>query len=78
MGWPGTVREAHPETGRLAFHLLDGWCVLGTVEDESALAALIAEPPARAFDLDTYRILLRWLDTPTGKASVSVVSGAPE
>ncbi|MBK7846232.1 MAG: ethanolamine utilization protein [Zoogloea sp.] len=76
-GGPVTVREAHPETGRLAFHLLDGWCVLGTVEDESALAALIAEPPARAFDLDTYRILLRWLDTPTGKASVSVVSGAP-
>jgi hypothetical protein len=47
------------------------------VEDESALAALIAAPPARSFDLDTYRILLRWLETPAGKASVSVVSGAP-
>ena len=76
-GGPVIVREAHPETGRLAFHLLDAWCVLGTVEDESALAALIAAPPARSFDLDTYRILLRWLETPAGKASVSVVSGAP-
>jgi len=75
---PVTIREAHPESGRLAFHLLDGWCVLGSVEDEAALAALIAAAPPRVFDLDTYRILLRWLDTPAGKASVSVLPRAPE
>lgn len=69
---PVTVREAHPESGRVAFHLLDGWCLLGTVDDESALAALTSTPPSRAFDLDIYRILLRWLETPAGKAAVSV------
>lgn len=69
---PVTVREAHPESGRVAFHLLDGWCLLGTVDDESALVALTSTPPSRAFDLDIYRILLRWLETPAGKAAVSV------
>ncbi len=69
---PVTVREAHPESGRVAFHLLDGWCLLGTVDDESALVALSSTPPPRAFDLDIYRILLRWLETPAGKAAVSV------
>lgn len=69
---PVTVREAHPESGRVAFHLLDGWCLLGTVDDESALVALSSTPPPRAFDLDIYRILMRWLETPAGKAAVSV------
>ena len=39
-------------------HLLDHWCYLGSVRSEDELAALDARP---AFDLDTYKILKRFL-----------------
>lgn len=71
--WPGPValREHHADTGRSAVHVVDRWCLLGTADDEAGLAALRGDPPARAFDLDTYRILQRWLDTPAGRAAVT-------
>ena len=73
--WPGPVaiREYHADSGRSAMHLVDRWCLLGTAEDEASFGELLAAPPARAFDLDTYRILVRWLDTPEGRGAVTVV-----
>ena len=73
--WPGPVaiREYHADSGRSAMHLVDRWCLLGTAEDEASFGELLAAPPARAFDLDTYRILARWLDTPEGRGAVTVV-----
>ena len=52
-------------------HLVDRWCLLGSVTDESELAGLLEAPPARVFELNTYRILLRWLDTPAGRSAVT-------
>ncbi|MCB1897255.1 MAG: ethanolamine utilization protein [Rhodocyclaceae bacterium] len=61
--WPGAIviRERSPDGARRASHLVDGWCLLGTAEDEDSLADLLARRPPRAFDLDRYRILQRWL-----------------
>ena len=50
------VREASGE--RTDLHVLDHWCYLGTVRAEHELHALDAKP---AFDLDTYKILKRFL-----------------
>lgn len=73
--WPGPVaiREHHADTGRSATHLVDRWCLLGSAEDEGSFGELLAAPPARAFDLDTYRILVRWLDSPEARGAVTVV-----
>ena len=68
---PVAIREHHADTGRSAVHVADRWCLLGSVGDEGELAALLERAPARRFDLDTYRILLRWLDTPAGRSGVT-------
>ena len=64
--WPGRVAigegTAANAEGTLAWHLVDHWCYLGSVEtlDEASLAALDDQPIA--FDIDTYKILSRALD----------------
>ena len=68
---PVAIREHHAESGRSAVHMVDHWCLLGSVTDESELGSLLETPPARVFELDTYRILLRWLDTPAGRSAVT-------
>jgi DNA polymerase-3 subunit epsilon len=50
------VREAGAEHTEM--HVLDHWCYLGTVRSEQDLDTLAARP---AFDLDTYKILKRFL-----------------
>jgi DNA polymerase-3 subunit epsilon len=50
------VREASGGSGDL--HVLDHWCYLGTVRSEQDVDTLSARPQ---FDLDTYRILKRFL-----------------
>ena len=50
------VREAGADGAEL--HVLDHWCYLGTVRSEQDLDTLAARP---AFDLDTYKILKRFL-----------------
>ena len=50
------VRESNGERSEL--HVLDHWCHLGTAHSEHELDALDARP---SFDLDTYKILKRYL-----------------
>lgn len=72
--WPGAVQlvEYHPGTGRRMIHVLDHWCLLASVENEDALAELLAAGlPPRRFELDTYKILQRWLDGPEARAAVT-------
>lgn len=71
--WPGAVvvREHHTDTGRSAAHVVDQWCLLGSVDDEAALEGLLEALPERRFDPDIYRILVRWLETPAGRAAVT-------
>ncbi len=63
--WAGAVRvsEHHGASGRTRHHVFDRWCYLGTVADEAAAVALAARAP-RAFDVDLWRILGRWLAVP--------------
>lgn len=69
--WPGpvVVSEQHAASGISRHHLLDHWCHLGSVTDEAALTALIEQPPPRRFDLDVYRMLLRWFDAPAHRTA---------
>ena len=56
--YPGRigVREASGENSEL--HVLDQWCYLGSVRSEQDFETVQAKPQ---FDLDTYRILRRFL-----------------
>lgn len=58
------VREGMSGGRRSAWIVLDRWCYLGTVRSEEELHELTASRTAPAFDLDTYRILTRFLAKP--------------
>ncbi|MCB1957446.1 MAG: ethanolamine utilization protein [Rhodocyclaceae bacterium] len=70
--WPGAIgiAEFDAGSGRSALHVVDRWCLLGTASDEAALAELLASRPPRRFDLDTFRILDRWLQQPAHRDQV--------
>ena len=68
QAWPycGRValREHDARTGRTDVHIFDQWCHLATVQDEEALASIVesrSDAAPLAFDLDTYRLLLKRL-----------------
>ncbi len=69
--WAGPVAvvEHHAPSGREAHHVFDHWCHLGSAERAAELPALLAGAQ-RAFDLDTWRLLSRWLATPAHLATV--------
>ncbi len=58
------VREGGAEGEMI---VLDRWCYLGTVRSDEELRELDSRP---AFDLDTYRILARFLDQPRHQRQV--------
>jgi DNA polymerase-3 subunit epsilon len=68
--WPFTGRIALRERASGAylpdgtrggeFHVLDRWMYLGSARSEDDLAALSAREPSGGFDVDVYRILLRY------------------
>jgi len=66
--WPhkGKVglREHNPRSGRTDIHIFDQWCHLATVQDEAELEDALTSNFTLAFDLDTYRLLLKHLLTP--------------
>ena len=60
--WPFPGRIALRERGsRLDLHVLDQWRYLGTARTDEDLGALCAAQPDAAFDMDVYRILVRYL-----------------
>lgn len=69
--WPGpvVVVERHAASGREAWHLLDHWCHLGSAAERDELDALCARAERR-FDVDTWRLLSRWLAVPANLAAV--------
>ncbi|ATE61791.1 exonuclease domain-containing protein [Thauera sinica] len=73
--WPGAVivAERHAASGREAFHLFDLWCHLGSADRRDALPALHAAAERR-FDLDTWRMLGRWLAVPAHLAAVEPIT----
>jgi DNA polymerase-3 subunit epsilon len=73
FGGPVGLREHNPRSGRTDIHVFDQWCHLATAHSDEELAEVLqARPPALAFDLDTYKLAIKYL-TPPGKPGVSLV-----
>jgi len=76
QAWPHPgrmgIREHNPLTGRTDIHVFDQWCHVATVHDDDALQDAISARQPLAFDLDTYRLLLKRL-TGTGLRSREVL-----
>ena len=66
--WPHAgkigLREHNAHTGRTDMHVFDQWCHLATVQDEAQLDDVVTSNSSLAFDLDTYRLLLKHLAAP--------------
>jgi DNA polymerase-3 subunit epsilon len=58
--WPFPGRVALEE-GRSEYHVLDHWTYLGTARSDEELAELGSKEAFGAFDVDVYRILVRYL-----------------
>ena len=63
--WPHAgkvgLREYDASSGRTDIHVFDQWCHLATVQDEAELQEALERREILAFDLDTYRLLLKRL-----------------
>ena len=61
--YPGAVgiKEISPAGDRTEIHVLDNWRHLGTADSEASLWQILAERSTLAFDLDSYKILTRFL-----------------
>jgi DNA polymerase III subunit epsilon len=58
--WPFPGRIALRE-GRCEYHVLDHWVYLGTARSEEELAELASKHAHAFFDVDVYRIVVRYL-----------------
>ena len=58
------VREHNQFTNLTDIHVFDQWCHLGTVNNEADLAELMQTKTVFAFDLDSYKLLLKMLSKP--------------
>ena len=63
---PVGLREHNAQSGRSDIHVFDQWCHLATVHNEAELEATLQSRQTLAFDLDSYRLLLKHL-LPSGK-----------
>lgn len=65
---PGRVglREYDASTGRTDIHIFEHWCHVATVHNAAELADAGQTHGALAFDLDTYRLLVKRLGKPPG------------
>lgn len=59
---PVGIRERAPKGDRTEIHLFDHWCHRGTADSEDRLWSLLEHPEHLTFDLDSYKILTRFLD----------------
>lgn len=64
--YPGMIgiREQNQMNGATELHVFQNWCHLATIKDESELSNLIQAKENLAFDLDTYKLLLKQLGKP--------------
>ena len=73
LPWPFGGRIAIRESAggeNAELHVLDHWCYLGTVRSEAELHALNEVRAAPVFDVDTYKILKRFIAKPPHGASI--------
>lgn len=72
QAWPHPgrvgVREHHAPSGRTDIHVFDRWCHVATVHSDDGLDDLQqSRQDVLAFDLDTYRLLVKRLTAPLGR-----------
>jgi DNA polymerase-3 subunit epsilon len=74
LPWPFAgriaIREATIDGETAELHVVDRWCHLGTVRSESELHDLAEYAAAPVFDVDTYKILKRFLAKPPRGAQI--------
>lgn len=74
--WPHAgrmgIREHNPLTGRTDIHIFDQWCHVATAHDDEGLQDAVSVRQPLAFDLDTYRLLVKRL-TGAGLRSREVI-----
>jgi DNA polymerase-3 subunit epsilon len=74
LAWPfaGPIGLVEKDADRDAtdIHVVDNWCYFGTARTDDELAALLESPPRGRFDVDQYKILVRFL---AAKARTKVV-----
>jgi DNA polymerase-3 subunit epsilon len=74
LPWPYAgrigVRETTADGESSDLHVLDRWCYLGTVRSEAELHDLADSRAAPVFDVDTYKILKRFLAKPPRDAEI--------
>ena len=69
--FPGRIalRERDPRRGEFQnaggadLHVIDHWTYLGTARSEDELTALRAKPASAGFDMDVYKILVRYFSS---------------
>jgi DNA polymerase III subunit epsilon len=68
LPWPFegriAIRENNTNGEATDLHVLDHWCYLGTARNESELHDIVESRGTPAFDVDTYKILKRYLAKP--------------
>ena len=76
---PGKIglREYNRDNGRTDIHVFDQWCHLATVHDDAELEEALTSTSAVAFDLDTYRLLVKHLSLPAKAGNTGLVRFAP-
>ncbi|WP_240538604.1 GIY-YIG nuclease family protein [Halomonas sp. SH5A2] len=62
--WPGriVIKESPPEHKAVAWHVVNQWCYLGSAKTLAAAKKL--DTASASFDIDSYRILQRFLRQP--------------
>jgi DNA polymerase-3 subunit epsilon len=72
--WPYSgrigVRETSANMQSTELHVLDRWCYLGTARTEHEMHELAETRPQPVFELDTYKILARFLSKPRRGSSI--------
>jgi len=70
--WPyrGPIGVRETGGGRTEVHVLNHWCHLGTAKSDDELADILREAGAPRFDLDTFKILHRFLAEPASRRAV--------
>jgi DNA polymerase-3 subunit epsilon len=64
------VRETAADGGQGELHILDRWCHLGTVRSEAEFHEWNESTSIPVFDVDTYKILKRFLARPPASAQI--------
>lgn len=72
-GGPIIIEERNDVTDKMEYFLIDQWCFLGTVELDS-LGSMKETKHDYSFDLDTYKILVRYLNSPKNEKSVHLAN----